>query len=185
MVVLFNFLLTLALISHFDRGSLINFRLPLPLRLRLCRFVFVFFSTLCLKANNTFLFLLYSCEQAFFILYFFYFTLLAFIWQTFHFHSLTSLFLNFLSWCFAFGTYIARCCLFDYLGTLRSHWRSGCDEWLVCWLNEWMGGHQQVSWIRKRDLHILTVATATYTSDKRFQVSAHDSHQLESYLTLV
>uniref|UniRef100_A0A1B0C036 Uncharacterized protein n=1 Tax=Glossina palpalis gambiensis TaxID=67801 RepID=A0A1B0C036_9MUSC len=29
----------------------------------------------------------------------------------------------------------------------------------------------QVSWIRKRDLHILTVGTATYTSDKRFQVS--------------
>ncbi|XP_036345529.1 uncharacterized protein DDB_G0281497-like, partial [Rhagoletis pomonella] len=28
---------------------------------------------------------------------------------------------------------------------------------------------KSVSWIRKRDLHILTVATATYTSDKRFQ----------------
>ncbi|XP_054743948.1 uncharacterized protein LOC129248432 [Anastrepha obliqua] len=31
---------------------------------------------------------------------------------------------------------------------------------------------KSVSWIRKRDLHILTVATATYTSDKRFQVSS-------------
>ncbi|XP_033149039.1 zwei Ig domain protein zig-8 [Drosophila busckii] len=30
---------------------------------------------------------------------------------------------------------------------------------------------KSVSWIRKRDLHILTVGTATYTSDKRFQVS--------------
>lgn len=29
----------------------------------------------------------------------------------------------------------------------------------------------KVSWIRKRDLHILTVGTATYTSDKRFHVS--------------
>uniref|UniRef100_A0A1B0A3Y8 Ig-like domain-containing protein n=1 Tax=Glossina pallidipes TaxID=7398 RepID=A0A1B0A3Y8_GLOPL len=29
----------------------------------------------------------------------------------------------------------------------------------------------RVSWIRKRDLHILTVGTATYTSDKRFQVT--------------
>ncbi|KAH8263610.1 hypothetical protein KR044_011406, partial [Drosophila immigrans] len=28
---------------------------------------------------------------------------------------------------------------------------------------------KSVSWIRKRDLHILTVGTATYTSDKRFQ----------------
>ncbi|KAH8403315.1 hypothetical protein KR222_010332, partial [Zaprionus bogoriensis] len=30
---------------------------------------------------------------------------------------------------------------------------------------------KSVSWIRKRDLHILTVGTATYTSDKRFQVT--------------
>lgn len=29
----------------------------------------------------------------------------------------------------------------------------------------------QVSWIRKRDLHILTVGVLTYTSDQRFQVS--------------
>ncbi|KAF4531840.1 hypothetical protein B566_EDAN000866 [Ephemera danica] len=28
----------------------------------------------------------------------------------------------------------------------------------------------QVSWIRKRDLHILTVGIFTYTSDARFQV---------------
>lgn len=34
---------------------------------------------------------------------------------------------------------------------------------------------QQVSWIRKRDLHILTVGTATYTTDKRFQVGPVDS----------
>ncbi|XP_034473056.1 zwei Ig domain protein zig-8 [Drosophila innubila] len=30
---------------------------------------------------------------------------------------------------------------------------------------------KSVSWIRKRDLHILTVGTATYTTDKRFKVS--------------
>lgn len=39
----------------------------------------------------------------------------------------------------------------------------------------WQINHEftrtQVSWIRKRDLHILTVGTATYTSDKRFQAS--------------
>lgn len=29
----------------------------------------------------------------------------------------------------------------------------------------------QVSWIRKRDLHILTAGSTTYTSDQRFQVS--------------
>lgn len=29
----------------------------------------------------------------------------------------------------------------------------------------------QVSWIRKRDLHILTAGVLTYTSDQRFQVS--------------
>lgn len=29
----------------------------------------------------------------------------------------------------------------------------------------------QVSWIRKRDLHILTAGTAVYTSDQRFQVT--------------
>lgn len=28
----------------------------------------------------------------------------------------------------------------------------------------------QVSWIRKRDLHILTAGVFTYTSDQRFQV---------------
>lgn len=28
----------------------------------------------------------------------------------------------------------------------------------------------QVSWIRKRDLHILTTGTSSYTSDQRFQV---------------
>lgn len=28
----------------------------------------------------------------------------------------------------------------------------------------------QVSWIRKRDLHILSTGTSTYTSDERFQV---------------
>lgn len=28
----------------------------------------------------------------------------------------------------------------------------------------------QISWIRKRDLHILTAGVLTYTSDERFQV---------------
>lgn len=32
-------------------------------------------------------------------------------------------------------------------------------------------GDKSVSWIRKRDLHILTVGTSTYTSDERFQVT--------------
>lgn len=32
--------------------------------------------------------------------------------------------------------------------------------------------HLQVSWIRKRDLHILTAGSTTYTSDQRFQVSS-------------
>lgn len=32
--------------------------------------------------------------------------------------------------------------------------------WFLCW---------QVSWIRKRDLHILTVGILTYTNDQRFQ----------------
>lgn len=31
-------------------------------------------------------------------------------------------------------------------------------------------GDKSISWIRKRDLHILTVGTSTYTSDERFQV---------------
>ncbi|XP_037926328.1 zwei Ig domain protein zig-8 isoform X2 [Hermetia illucens] len=31
-------------------------------------------------------------------------------------------------------------------------------------------GDKDVSWIRKRDLHILTVGVSTYTSDQRFQV---------------
>lgn len=34
---------------------------------------------------------------------------------------------------------------------------------------------QQVSWIRKRDLHILTAGILTYTSDERFQVSIQHS----------
>ena len=32
------------------------------------------------------------------------------------------------------------------------------------------GYFPQVSWIRKRDLHILTAGIYTYTSDARFQV---------------
>uniref|UniRef100_A0A1B0FMZ0 Ig-like domain-containing protein n=1 Tax=Glossina morsitans morsitans TaxID=37546 RepID=A0A1B0FMZ0_GLOMM len=31
-------------------------------------------------------------------------------------------------------------------------------------------GDKDVSWIRKRDLHILTAGSTTYTSDQRFQV---------------
>lgn len=31
----------------------------------------------------------------------------------------------------------------------------------------------QVSWIRHRDIHILTVGSYTYTSDQRFQVNHH------------
>lgn len=32
---------------------------------------------------------------------------------------------------------------------------------------------QQVSWIRHRDIHILTVGSYTYTSDQRFQATHH------------
>lgn len=32
----------------------------------------------------------------------------------------------------------------------------------------------QVSWIRKRDLHILTTGSSSYTSDQRFQVQMND-----------
>jgi hypothetical protein len=35
--------------------------------------------------------------------------------------------------------------------------------------------HIQVSWIRHRDLHLLTVGKMTYTSDQRFQ-SVHNPH---------
>lgn len=31
----------------------------------------------------------------------------------------------------------------------------------------------QVSWIRHRDIHILTVGSYTYTSDQRFQATHH------------
>lgn len=33
--------------------------------------------------------------------------------------------------------------------------------------------HAQVSWIRHRDIHILTVGAYTYTSDQRFQATHH------------
>ncbi|CAD7014055.1 unnamed protein product [Ceratitis capitata] len=33
----------------------------------------------------------------------------------------------------------------------------------------------KVSWIRKRDLHILTAGSTTYTSDQRFQVLRPES----------
>lgn len=39
----------------------------------------------------------------------------------------------------------------------------------------------QVSWIRKRDLHILTAGILTYTSDERFQVRRGAIHP-ERYL---
>lgn len=32
---------------------------------------------------------------------------------------------------------------------------------------------EQVSWIRHRDIHILTVGSYTYTSDQRFQTNHH------------
>lgn len=35
--------------------------------------------------------------------------------------------------------------------------------------------HSQVSWIRKRDYHLLTVSLTTYSSDERFSVS-HAKH---------
>ncbi|KAK6624284.1 hypothetical protein RUM44_011143 [Polyplax serrata] len=35
----------------------------------------------------------------------------------------------------------------------------------------------EVSWIRKRDLHILTAGILTYTSDQRFQVNRPDKSE--------
>lgn len=35
----------------------------------------------------------------------------------------------------------------------------------------------QVSWIRHRDIHILTVGGYTYTSDQRFQVNHHRDNE--------
>lgn len=34
-------------------------------------------------------------------------------------------------------------------------------------------GNKSVSWIRHRDIHILTVGSYTYTSDQRFQATHH------------
>lgn len=34
-------------------------------------------------------------------------------------------------------------------------------------------GNKTVSWIRHRDIHILTVGSYTYTSDQRFQATNH------------
>ena len=34
-------------------------------------------------------------------------------------------------------------------------------------------GNKTVSWIRHRDIHILTVGSYTYTSDQRFQATHH------------
>lgn len=34
-------------------------------------------------------------------------------------------------------------------------------------------GNKTVSWIRRRDIHILTVGSYTYTSDQRFQATHH------------
>lgn len=36
--------------------------------------------------------------------------------------------------------------------------------------------NKTVSWIRHRDVHILTVGTYTYTSDQRFQATHHKEH---------
>lgn len=50
---------------------------------------------------------------------------------------------------------------------------------LFCWFEsetKWLFNHYfitQVSWIRHRDIHILTVGTYTYTTDQRFQTAYH------------
>lgn len=40
-------------------------------------------------------------------------------------------------------------------------------------MNCFLIGFAQVSWIRHRDIHILTVGTYTYTTDQRFQTAYH------------
>jgi hypothetical protein len=42
---------------------------------------------------------------------------------------------------------------------------------LVCIFLTFSSHFPQVSWIRKRDLHILTTGASSYTSDQRFQVT--------------
>ncbi|XP_015598177.1 zwei Ig domain protein zig-8 [Cephus cinctus] len=51
----------------------------------------------------------------------------------------------------------------------------GQTAFLHCRVNQL--GDKAVSWIRKRDLHILTVGIFTYTSDQRFQVIRPDKSE--------
>jgi hypothetical protein len=44
-----------------------------------------------------------------------------------------------------------------------------CRRWVLKWNLVFL--FLQVSWIRHRDIHILTVGTYTYTSDQRFQTT--------------
>lgn len=48
---------------------------------------------------------------------------------------------------------------------------AGKSAYLTCRVRQL--GNRTVSWVRHRDLHILTVGSYTYTSDQRFQASHH------------
>ena len=48
---------------------------------------------------------------------------------------------------------------------------SGKSAYLSCRVRSL--GNKTVSWIRHRDIHILTVGSYTYTSDQRFQATHH------------
>jgi hypothetical protein len=49
-----------------------------------------------------------------------------------------------------------------------------CNRWITTISPHFPLVYLQVSWIRKRDLHILTAGILTYTSDARFQVIRPD-----------
>lgn len=52
-----------------------------------------------------------------------------------------------------------------------SPFRSGKSAYLSCRVRNL--ANKTVSWIRHRDIHILTVGSYTYTSDQRFQATHH------------
>ncbi|CAO1385929.1 unnamed protein product [Diamesa hyperborea] len=61
---------------------------------------------------------------------------------------------------------------FDFTVARNLTTRVGQTAFLHCRVEQL--GDKSVSWIRKRDLHILSAGTSTYTSDERFQVIEHE-----------
>ncbi|KAL7026926.1 hypothetical protein ACKWTF_005237 [Chironomus riparius] len=61
---------------------------------------------------------------------------------------------------------------FDFSVTRNITTRVGQTAFLHCRVEDL--GDKLVSWIRKRDLHILSTGLSTYTSDERFQIVEHE-----------